>query len=57
MDGLGEDLVESGCEDQPFEWKSNPAENKSNEKELVPGVGDWSPSDGKISQIWKSAII
>jgi hypothetical protein len=40
MNGFRKDLFKNGCEGQPSEWMSNPAENKSNEKELVPDVGD-----------------
>jgi hypothetical protein len=40
-----------GLRRSPPEWKRRPAQIKSGEKEKVPGVGDWSPSNGKISQM------
>jgi hypothetical protein len=40
MNKFRENLFGNGCGDRPSEWMSNPAKNKTNEKELVPGVGD-----------------
>ena len=48
---LGTDLSWWGCEDRFQTERVAPAQHKSVEKEKVPGVGDWLPSDGKVSQV------
>jgi hypothetical protein len=47
---LGTDLSWWGCEDRLQTERVAPAQHRSDEKEKVPGVGDWLPSDGKVSQ-------
>ena len=47
---LGTDLSWWGCEDSLQTERVAPAQHKSVEKEKIPGVGDWLPSDGKVSQ-------
>ena len=45
-----------GLRRSPLEWKRRPTQIKSSEKEKVPGVRDWSPSNGKINQVCLKAI-
>ena len=36
---------------------SNPAKNETDKKELVPGVGDRSPFDGKVSLMVRDIVV